>query len=90
MECLQAFHQGAHAQFGEDGQRFFEQQPGFGIVARRISLNESLCVVVARRRNFGLKARGAAEYKPSLKVLHGLVRLTNGSRGEAEPGPPGD
>lgn len=46
-----------------------------GIVARPIPLNEGLCVVVARRRNFGFKARGVAEYQPSLKVIHGLVRL---------------
>ena len=79
-----------HAQFGGDGQRFFKQQPGLGVVARPIPINESLCVVVARRRNFGLKARGAAEYQPSLKVIHGLVRLTNGSRGEAKQAVDGD
>ena len=46
-----------------------------GIVARPIPLSEGFCVVVARRRNFGFKARGVAEYQPSLKVIHGLVRL---------------
>ena len=61
-----------------------------GIVARPIPLNEGFCVVVARRRNFGFKARGVAEYQPSLKVIHGLVGLTNGSRGEAKQAVDGD
>ncbi len=61
-----------------------------GIVARPIPLNEGFCVVVARRRNFGFKARGVAEYQPSLKVINGLVRLyqlvrvVRSSRGSTE------
>ena len=61
-----------------------------GIVARPIPLNEGLCVVVARRRNFGFKARGVAEYQPSLKVINGLVqlyqlvRVVRSSRGSTE------
>ena len=60
------------------------------IVARPIPLNEGFCVVVARRRNSGFKARGVAEYQPSLKVINGLVRLyqlvrvVRSSRGSTE------
>ena len=79
-----------HAQFGGDGQRFFKQQPGLGIVARPIPLNESLCVVVARRGKAGFKARGAGEYQLSRKVNYGLARLTFGSRGEAKQAVDGD